>query len=125
MAKFNLKGIVKRVMPVVNYGSGESAGRRQSVILFVPGYVDGFGDKKGQDEEWQLDIFNDRIDKMGLNTNLHEKRVEVVVYVDSKRFQKRETGEDIWLISARLGDLTLHEPNGNTQPAQSNGSGSW
>lgn len=124
MAKFNLKGIVKRVMPVANYGSGDSAGRRQSVILFVPGYVDQFGDKKGQDEECQLDIFNDKIDKMGLNTNLHEKRVEVLVYVDSRKFQKRDTGEDMWMISARLGDLRLHEPNAN-QNNQSNGSGGW
>lgn len=125
MAKIILKGIVKRVMPVENYGSGDSAGRRQSVILFVPGYVDGFGDKRGQDEEWQLDLFNEKIDKMGLNTNLHEKRVEVVAYVSSRKFQKRDTGEDMWMVNVNLGELKLHEPIGNTQPAQSNGSGNW
>lgn len=124
MAKIILKGIVKRVMPAVNYGSGSQAGRRQSVILFVPGYTDEFGDKKGQDEEWQLDIFNEKIEKLALNTNLHEKRVEAVVYVNSRKFQKRDTGEDMWMMSANLGSLKLHETTAN-QTAQSNGNDGW
>lgn len=123
MAKIQLKGIVKRVMPVETYGQDKS-GRRQSVILFVPGYVDQFGDKRGQDEEWQLDLFNDRIDKFNLNGNLHEKRVVVDVYVNSRKILGRD-GQDLWIINAALGDIKLHEPNANTQNENGNAQNSW
>ncbi|WP_353183542.1 hypothetical protein [Parapedobacter lycopersici] len=115
MAKIILKGIVKRVLPVEFYGNDRS-GRRQSVILFVPGYVDQFGEKKGQDEEWQLDLYNDKIEKMSLNTNLHEKKVEATVYLNSKKFQRKDDGSDMWAISANLHELKLHESNNQSAP---------
>lgn len=121
MAKLQLKGIVKQVMPVETYGT--NAGRRQSLILFVPGYVDGFGDKRGQDEEWQIDVFNDKIDKFSLNSNLHDKRVSVELYVNSRKIQGRE-GQDMWIINAVLSDIKLHEVAPDQTP-QSNGHGGW
>jgi len=111
MAKITLKGIVKHVTTVESYGTGSTQGTRQSLILFVPGYVDGWGDKKGQDEEWQLDVFNDKIQRLGLNSNLVDKRVEAVVYVTSKRYKRRDNGADMWMIGATLNEVKLHETN--------------
>ncbi|MGJ1296525.1 hypothetical protein ACR777_20100 [Sphingobacterium spiritivorum] len=93
MAQLTLKGIVKEVSSVEEYGKESKKGRRQSFILFIPGFVDDFGEKRGSDEEWQIDIFNDNIEKYGLNTNTIDKKVEVDVYISGRSYEKKEGGK--------------------------------
>lgn len=113
MAKIQLKGIVKHVSSVETVG--DKGTKKQSVGLFVPGYVDEFGDKKGRDEEWEIDLFNEKITNLGLNNNLVDKRAVVTVYVSSNRVQNRD-GKDIFIINANLGDIKLLEPNQANSP---------
>lgn len=108
MAKIELRGIVKEITKVENVGNQGS--KKQSLILFVPGYVDGFGEKRGDDEEWCLDIFNKRIEQLNLNDNLLEKKVVCTVYVSS-RFVKLADGKEFYTVNTNLGDISLFEAN--------------
>lgn len=122
MAKIQLKGIVKHVSSVETVG--DKGTQKQSIGLFVPGYVDEFGDKKGQDEEWEIDLFNEKITSVGLNNNLIDKKAIVTVYVNSRRVKNRDN-EDIFIINANLGDIKLLEPNqANTTNTQSSATAS-
>lgn len=108
MATTNLKGIVKDVLPVEFYGDGNT-GRRQTLVLFIPGYVDNYGVKKGQDELWGIDIYNKKIDEFGLNSNCVSKRADIEVYVSGKEFDKKDGSGKWYGISATLKSIKLGE----------------
>lgn len=114
MAKIELRGIVKEVTEIENVGK-DGTTKKQSLILFVPGYVDQFGDKKGEDEDWCLDIFNKKIESLALNDNLLDKRVVCTVYVSS-RFVKMDDGREFYIINSNLGDIKLFEANAPAPP---------
>lgn len=114
MAKIELRGIVKEVTKVEHIGAGGQT-RKQSLILFVPGYVDQFGEKRGEDEEWSLDIFNNKIEQFALNDNLIDKKVVCIVYVNS-RCVKLDDGREFYNVNSNLANISLFEPNSPTQP---------
>lgn len=109
MAKIELKGIVKEITKVENVGK-DGTTKKQSLILFVPGYVDGFGEKRGDDEEWSLDIFNKKIEQLNLNDNLLDKKVVCSVYVSSRYFKTNE-GKELYIVNSNLADISLFETN--------------
>ncbi|GGH28414.1 hypothetical protein FAZ19_19820 [Sphingobacterium alkalisoli] len=111
MATTTLKGIVKDVLPVETYNDG--TGRKQTIVLFIPGYVDQWsGEKKGADEEWGVDIFNDNIEKHSLNNNCIDKKAEVEVYLKGKAYDKKDGSGRAFLIGASLKTIKLLESAG-------------
>ncbi len=108
MATTTLKGIVKEVKPIEFYGEGNK-GRRQTVVLFVPGYVNQYKEKLSQDEIWGIDLFNKKIDDFGLNSNCLSKKAEVEVYLSGKEFDKKDGSGKMYAISARLKSIKLGE----------------
>lgn len=114
MAKIELKGIVKSVSQIENIGK-DSATRKQSLILFVPGYHDEFGDQKGKDEEWRLDVFNKKIDDLNLNSNVIDKRVRCIIYLNSQRVEGKEpNAPEMYFINANLSDMKVVDGNSTT-----------
>lgn len=103
MAKIILKGIVQGITPVETVGQNNT--QKQSLILFVPGYVDGFGDKKGIDETWSPDVLGDKIAKLNLNAQMIGQRAECVVYVSSRAHTK--LGKTAYFIGASLAEIKL------------------
>ncbi|MDX3913804.1 MAG: hypothetical protein QHC79_09710 [Pseudosphingobacterium sp.] len=119
MAKITLKGIVQRVGKVETVGQNNET-RKQSIIITVPAYVDAFGDKRGSDEEWSLDLLNDRIEQFNLSTALHGKKVVVEAYVGSQKISKSD-GSEMYFINARLGKIEVYQPQQqNAQPSNNN-----
>jgi|GEM_PF-1895215 len=122
MATTTLKGIVKEVKPIEFYGEG-SQGRRQTLVLFVPGYVDEFGDKKGRDETWGIDIYNKNIEKHNLNSNCVDKRAKIDIYISSSELPKKDSDGVWYAISATLKNIQFSErtDNQNTSDLASSG----
>ena len=108
MATTTLKGIVKEVKSVEYYGEGNQ-GRRQTLVLFVPGYVNQYQEKLSQDEVWGIDLFNKKIEEFGLNANCLSKKAEVEVYLSGKEFYKKDGSGKMYAISARLKSIKLGE----------------
>lgn len=106
MATTTLKGIVKDVLPIEYYGE-TNEGKRQTIVVFVPGYVNGYGEKKSKDEVWGIDIFNNKIEEFGLNSNCISKKVNVEVYLSGREWTKDDKSG--FSISARLKSITLGE----------------
>lgn len=106
MATTIIKGVVKDILPIEHYGEG-NVGRRQTLVVFVPGYVDQYGEKKAKDEEWGVDIYNARIEHFALNSNCISKKADVEVYLTGRRWQTDEKSGysvSVTLKSIQLGD---------------------
>lgn len=115
MPKATLKGIIQEVTTVEYYGT-DNSGRRQSIVLFVPGYVDQFGDKKGSDEHWSIDAYNDKIEAHGLASLQKESRVEVEFYISSRQYDRKDGAGKGYMVSNRLASIkVIQAPNTNPQ----------
>ncbi len=114
MAKIELKGYVLAVNKPDEVG--EKKTMKQTVIFKVPGYVDQFGDKVGQDEEWPLDIIGENVVKLGLTTAAQGKKAKCVVYVGGQKYMRKADNAEGWVINARLHTIELLEGNAATAP---------
>jgi hypothetical protein len=89
MAKIELKGFIESIGVEAKLGDNQT--RVQRVIFRVPAYTDQFGDKKGQDEYWDLGVMGSKIDELNLaNKILPSKKAVATVYVNSKFWYKKE-----------------------------------
>lgn len=113
MAITKIQGIIKEITPVQHYGQNNE-GRKQSIILFVPGYVNQFGEKTGSDEEWQIDLFNKAIDHHNLNSNCIDKKAEIECYLSSRSFDRKDGAGKWYSISANLKTIKLMGPAQNS-----------
>lgn len=105
MAKIELKGTILRVLPVETVGTKNT--KKQSVIFQVPAFTDAFGEKKGEDEEWNLGVIGDKVDTMNLlSQNLQGKKAKVTVYINSKRITKTN-GEEMHIINANINAIEV------------------
>ncbi len=106
MALTKIKGIIKEVLPVQTYGqSGE--GRIQTIVIFVPGYVDRYtNEKKSADEEWGVSVFNENIDKHGFNVNSVGKVVEAEITLQGRSYNKT-TGEKAYSVNVGLKSISI------------------
>lgn len=110
MAITKLRGIVKDVQPIETYGELSNQGKKQTIVIFVPGYVDPLTqEKRSPDEEWGVDIFNAQIEKFGLNVNSVDKIVEAEIVLRGRSYDRREGGKG-YSINATLKDIKI----GNT-----------
>ncbi len=83
MAKKNeLKGIVTAISAIATFAKNNT--RNQCLDLHCPGYVDEYGDKKSRDEDWTIEIFNDRIEKANLQPTDIGRKAIVTVYIGSR-----------------------------------------
>ncbi|MEI2274742.1 hypothetical protein OHD16_21525 [Sphingobacterium sp. ML3W] len=89
MATTSFKGIVESV-EISNYGEGLKTGKRQSIVVMVPGWTDSYGEKKGPDEKFQIDQFNDNIDKNPITTNDIGRKIDVEVYLKGREFDRKD-----------------------------------
>lgn len=119
MASTTLKGIVKEVKPVEFYGEGNT-GRRQTVVVFVPGFTNEFGEKVTKDELWGIDLFNKKIDEHALNQNCVSKKVEVEAWLSSREFDRKD-GAKGYGISATLKSIKLGDTVKTSSMGEENG----
>lgn len=107
MAKIQLKAIVKEVTQVSSKAGRDRTNTFQALIITVPGFVDSFGDKKGKDEEWKIQLMNDTIIKHDLlSKNLIGKKVVVDAYLNSNAFLYN--GEQKYALNLNLAKLEEH-----------------
>lgn len=106
MAKTELQGFLLRVSNVETVG--EKQLQKQSILIKVPGYVDRFGERKTDDEIWQIDLFNKAIDKFNLHTRHQGQKVKAVVYINSRPYETKD-GRKGFLLNANLGTLDFLE----------------
>lgn len=89
MANLELKGFFENIRPVETVG--EKGTRIQNAIFMVPGYVDGFGDKKGTDEFWELQVIGANIDKFDLAKNASDcPKAIVKLYINSRKWFSKD-----------------------------------
>jgi hypothetical protein len=103
MAKIFLKGVVTEVTGIETVGANNT--QRQSVMLFVPGYTDQFGDKKGIDEHWQLKMLGERIGKLNVLPTAVGQKAECTVYISSRSYTKDDN--TAYFIEAGLAEIKL------------------
>lgn len=91
--KVSQKGIVRNITPVV--GKRDASGKEmflQSVIVMIPGYTNGFGEKVGRDQFWEFLLMNENITKHKLNNeDWKGKKVEITGYLNCRNYS---TGGD-------------------------------
>lgn len=114
MAITTLKGIVKELRPIETYGESSNPGKKQTVVIFIPGYTDQWtGEKKGPDEEWGIDIFNEKIQEHGLNVNCVDKKVELEVRLRGRSYDRTDGGKG-FSIGATLRSIKILEDAGTS-----------
>jgi hypothetical protein len=106
MAKTEIQGFLLRVSNIETVG--EKQVQKQSILIKVPGYVDRFGERKTDDEIWQIDLFNRAIDKFNLHTRHQGQKVKAVVYINSRPYETKD-GRKGFLLNANLGSLDFLE----------------
>lgn len=104
MAKLELKGTITNVGAVEQVGLKEM--NKQLIVLSVPAYTDSFGDKKGNDEDWLLEIIGDNVYNLSLTEQHIGKRVKCTVFVESRLVTLASTTitpeKKFYQISAKL-----------------------
>lgn len=122
MAKCELKGTIL----IVNKPEvvGEKNTPKQTIIFKVPGYVDGFGDKVGIDEEWPLDIMGDNVAKLNLQKDAEGKKAQVAIFLNGAKYKRKLDDSDGWMINARLHQIKFFDP-AQPAPAKSTAPDSW
>jgi hypothetical protein len=103
MAKLEIKAIIKHVGEVETFTNYF----KQRIIVMVPGYVDQFGDKKGKDEYWPVDIFGDKIDRYNLRPSHVNEKADVKLFVAGSRFEKKDGTGVGYAINCNLDSITL------------------
>ena len=106
MASLELKGKIAWVGPV--HLVGENRTQKQEFIFFVPGYVDGFGDKVGRDENWKISIMGENVAKIGMEPRLTvDKKAKVKIYLNSNYLPFVEGKEPVYIINAVLASIEI------------------
>lgn len=121
--KATLKGIIKEVGQVETIG--QNAIKKQTIILFVPGYVDQFGDKKGRDEFWPLDIMGDRVSALNIQPSAVKQKAEVTLYITGNAFEKKDQSGTGYTINANLAEIKLMGAYASSAPQPSSNVDNW
>lgn len=84
-----LKAIVEKIPAINTIEKDGKTTRIQNLILRQPGYTDEFGEKKGKDDIWCIQLINDNIEKHNiLKTYMPKDKVVVSFYQNSQLFEK-------------------------------------
>ena len=113
--KIEIKGIGKVITPVVTrIGAGKNGAdvRKQSLVVTVRGYRDEFGQQLGKDEDFELQLFNDKIEKYNLQPeHLWGKPLICEGYLKSRAY--KSGGEDKYELNLILGKVSVFVPQQN------------
>ena len=88
MAKIQLEGFVVDVGTVQYVGVNNTP--KQNIIFKVPGYVDRFTGKQGQDDFWNITLMGTAIDKFNIHERHISLRAKAEVYVNSREYTSRD-----------------------------------
>jgi len=80
--------------------------QRQTIILLEPGYTDSFGEKRGRDNHWRVDVYGDRIGKFNLKTSDVNRKAKVKLAFSSTE-SIINGGIRKYEVSARLNEITF------------------
>lgn len=105
MATTILKGIVQSVK-VETYGDDQS-GKRQTIIVFVPGYTDQYGEKKAADEVYEVNQFNKSIEKNVITSADVNRKIDIEAYLKGREFDKKDGSGKAYIIGLNLKSMTL------------------
>lgn len=106
MATTIIRGKIMEASPVTLVGKNMDL-KKQTIIVLVPARLDEFGDPKGSEQLWQIDILGDNCDKFNIKQETHElKKAELKMYLDSDVY-KQEGKKDIYPIQATLASFTF------------------
>jgi hypothetical protein len=106
MAQTILKGKIVAIGPITKVGDKQT--ELQYMILSVAGYVDGFGDKKGKDQQWCLQALGKKVTNLNMTAVLVEKKAEVKCYLDSQYLEPKEAGkEGLYIINATIASFEI------------------
>jgi len=106
MATTSFKGIVEKT-EISNYGEGDKAGKRQTIVVMVPGWTDAYGVKKGADEKFQIDQFNDNIEKNPIKTADIGRKIDVEVYLKGREFDRKDGEGKAYAVGLNIKSFTL------------------
>ena len=85
MVTTKFKAIVKQLNDAVAKGNSQAV-----VIIFtVPGYVDSFGEKKGDDQDFEVLAWNKKIPEIPKNLTVGSK-CEVEAFINCKPWEQDE-----------------------------------
>jgi hypothetical protein len=108
MAKVMLKGWFDQILSPKKVGENNDIDV-QEVVFVVPGFVDGFGDKKGKDSPWLIQIFGDEaIKKFALTDKNEKQKAEISIFMDGFCSQKDKDKAPYFGYTAKLAELKLH-----------------
>jgi hypothetical protein len=106
--KAPLKGFLQEVGPLEEFGVNKTL--KQRITLFVPGWVNEFGEKKGKDNQWDIDIFGaDAIDRHNVQDRHVGAKVEVEVYIASTYYQSQSSGWTGCIVNVNLKSFKVLE----------------
>jgi len=87
-----IKALVEKINPAYTKSGNGKETLVQTIILKVPGYVDQFGDKKGDDEYFEATLFNDKIKKLNLDPyELEGAKVKAKCFLNSNYYKEKNT----------------------------------
>lgn len=110
MAKIEkLKGFIRMVSPVQEL-TDEKKTKIQYMVFEVPGYTNQFGEKKGKDQQWLLQMLGDRIAELKLTKGFCGKKAEITFYAESFCLEAKEEGKNpFYVVNNTLAAYTIIE----------------
>lgn len=115
MAKIQLKGKVFAVYTPEVVGTGDKTLKKQTIIFLVPAWKDQFGDEKGRDEYWEVDIIgDDNIAKFAIVQEYEGRNAVADLYLNSNTIPAKAATAteparaERRIINANLATFTLH-----------------
>ena len=107
MATTTLKGKIQAIGPITQVGDKKTD--LQYMVLFVPGYHDGF-EKKGRDNLWCLQAMGKKVTDLKMTEDLIDKIVTVNCYLDSQFIEPKTEGQDgFYTVNATIASFTIND----------------
>lgn len=91
MATTILKGRIDEVGPVTQL-PGDKKTDLQYIVIFIPGYHDGF-EKKGRDNHWLVQITGKKVAEFNFGETHKGKMIEANCYLDSQYLAPKNEGD--------------------------------
>lgn len=93
----NMKGFIRAVSAIQEL-SDEKKTKIQYMVIEVPGRVDAFGEKKGKDQQWLLQVLGERIKELNLKTDMQGCKAAVTFYAESFCLEAKEEGKNPFYV---------------------------
>jgi hypothetical protein len=82
MAKIELKGTLTGVGAVELVGDRKM--QKQCVVVECKAFIDDYGDAKGKDEQWLLEVIGDNVANLNLSEKMVGSKGKFTVFVESR-----------------------------------------